>query len=125
MTLSARNFYLTALMLLACGTAIAATPPDAEMAAAATAMAAAERLQPRGDAADTLAQSRDRFTRAQQAMARRKYRDAASLADESRASADLALAQARLARARMDLDEKAARNADLRRQLLVLPGKTP
>lgn len=95
------------------------------MTAAATAIAAAERMQPRGDAADTLAQSRDRFALAQQAMSRKKYRDAASLADEARASADLALAQARLTRARMDLDEKATRNADLRRQLLVLPGKTP
>jgi hypothetical protein len=35
--------------------------------------------------------------------------------------ADLAAARARLARARGEVDAKAARNADLRRQLLVVP----
>jgi len=125
MTLSARNFYLTALICLATGSAFAATPPDAEMAAAAASIAAAERLQPRGAAADTLNQSRDRWTQAQQAMAGKKYRDAVRLANEARATADLALARARLASVRMELEEKSARNADLRRQLLVLPGKSP
>jgi hypothetical protein len=40
-------------------------------------------------------------------------------AELAQASADLAVAQARLGRARADVDAKAARNADLRRQLLV------
>ena len=121
MTLSARNFYLTAAILLLAGTATAALPPDAEMAAAGAAIASAERAQPRGAAADILVQARDRFAQAQEAMGRKKFRDAQRLAEEARATADLAQAKARLANARIEVDEKAARNADLRRQLLVLP----
>jgi len=54
-------------------------------------------------------------------MARKKYRDAAQLADEARAIADLALANAQLVNAQDGFDERSARNADLRRQLLVQP----
>jgi hypothetical protein len=125
MTLSARNFYLTAAILLFAGTAIAATPPDAEMAAASAAIASAERAQPRGPAASALNQARDRFAQAQEAIGRKKYRDALRLAEQARAGADLALAKARLANARNEVDEKSARNADLRRQLLVLPESQP
>ena len=125
MTLSARNFYLTAAFVLLAGSAVAATPPDAEMAAAGAAIASAERAQPRGPAADVLANARGRFAQAQDAMARKKYRDALRLAEEARAVADLALAKARLVNARIEVEEKAARNADLRRQLLVLPESQP
>lgn len=128
MTLSARNFYLTAAILLFSGTAIAATPPDAEMAAASAAIASAERAeraQPHGPAAGALIQARDRFAQAQEAIGRKKYRDALRLAEQARAGADLALAKARLANARNEVDEKSARNADLRRQLLVLPESQP
>ena len=115
---------MTAFVLLA-GSAVAATPPDAEMAAAGAAIASAERAQPRGPAADVLANARGRFAQAQDAMARKKYRDALRLAEEARAVADLALAKARLVNARIEVEEKAARNADLRRQLLVLPESQP
>jgi len=125
MTLSARNFYLTAAFLLAAGTAIAAAPPDAEMAAAAAAIAGAERAQPRGPAAEVLVHAQGLFAQAQVAMTGKKFRDAQRLADEARATADLAQAKARLANARIEVEEKAARNADLRRQLLVLPENGP
>jgi len=91
------------------------------MAAAGAAIASAERAQPRGPAADVLSLSRDKFAQAQDAMARKKYRDAAQLADEARAIADLALANAQLVNAQDGFDERSARNADLRRQLLVQP----
>lgn len=95
------------------------------MAAASAAIASAERASPRGPAADALAQARERFAQAQQAMGRKKYRDASRLADEARAMSDLALAKARLVNARMEVEEKTTRNADLRRQLLVLPAGRP
>jgi hypothetical protein len=125
MTLSARNFYLTAAFSLLAGAAFAAPPPDAEMAAAAAAIAGAERAHPSGPGADALVQARGRFAQAQEAMGHKKYKDALRLADEARATADLALARARLANARNEVDEKSARNADLRRQLLVLPEGQP
>lgn len=121
MTLSKINLLLVATFWLLAGVAIAAPPPDAEMAAAGAAIANAERAAPRGPAADVLAHAQDRFAQAQDAMARKKYRDALRLAEQARATADLALAKARLVNARIEVEEKAARNADLRRQLLVLP----
>lgn len=129
MTLSAAKCHrTTACLLLAAtlaiggaGTAFAADPPDAQMAAAGAAVAAAERAQARGDAGMALAEARSRLAQAQDAMARRKYRDAARLAEEAQASAELALAQARHSAARIEVEEKQARNAELRRQLLVLP----
>ena len=122
MTLSRRNFQLAALLLLASAAAAAAPPPDAELAAAGTAIANAERVQPRGPAADALAQAREYFSQAQDAMARKKYRDAVRLAEQARALGDLAQARGRLVNAQVEVDEKTTRNADLRRQLLVLPG---
>ena len=95
------------------------------MAAAGAAIASAERAHPRGPAADVLAQARDRFAQAQDAMGRKKYRDALRLAEEARAAGDLALAKAQLVNARTEVAEKSARNADLRRQLLVLPESQP
>jgi len=116
---------LALLLLLAAPMASAATPPDAEVAAANAALAAAARAQPRGPAAAMLADAQSRFAQAQDAMVRKKYKDAIRLADEARAGADRALAAARLANARDEVDTKSARNVDLRRQLLVTPGATP
>jgi hypothetical protein len=127
MTLSERKSALILGLLLslaAFGTATAATPPDAELNAAGMAIAAAVRAQPRGPAADALAEAQSRYGQAQDAMARRKYKDALRLADEARAGADRALAAARLDAARADVDAKTTRNVDLRRQLLVVP-ETP
>ncbi|MBC7657354.1 MAG: hypothetical protein H7147_09300 [Frankiaceae bacterium] len=106
---------------LACGIANAADPPDAQMAAASQAIASAGRLEPQGPAADLLAQARSRYGQAADAFARRKYKDALRLADEARAIADQASARGRLINARTEVEEKAARNADLRRQLQMQP----
>lgn len=124
MTLSERKnslFLGFCLLAAAVGPAFAATPPDAELTAAGTALAAAERAQPRGRAAEALADARGRYAQAQEAMTRRKYKDALRLADEARAGADRALAAAKLDAARAEVDAKTTRNVDLRRQLLVVP----
>lgn len=124
MTLSERKHALflgIALLGSASGPVWSATPPDAQVNAAGIALAAAERAQPRGLAADALAEAKSHYAQAQDAMARKKYRDALRLADEARAGADRALAAAQLDAARADVDSRTARNADLRRQLLVLP----
>jgi hypothetical protein len=133
MTLSKAKFHRRmGVLLLAAGlavapfaSAIAADPPEAQLAAAGAAVAAAEAAQARGDAAPALAEARERLAQARDASARRKYRDAARLAEEAQAAAELALATARLANARLEVDEKQARNADLRRELLVRPGGEP
>jgi len=91
------------------------------MAAARAAVATAQRADPRGPAGLAMQDAQAALAAAQAAYARRKYKDAARLAELAQASADLATARARLARARGDVDAKAARNADLRRQLLVVP----
>lgn len=96
---------------------MAADPPDAAMLAASQSISSATRLEPRGPAADLLAQARERYGLASDAVARRKYKDALRLADEARAIADQAAAKARLIAVRAEVEEKAARNADLRRQL--------
>jgi hypothetical protein len=58
-------------------------------------------------------------------MDKRKFKDAKNLADRTAAAADLATAMARLANMRKQVDDKAARNADLRRRLLVVPESQP
>lgn len=125
MTRSARKFAPFLACALFAGQLLAAAPPDAEMAAAAVAIANAQRAEPRGAAAEALVAAQDRFAQAQASIGRKKYKDALRLAEEAHASADLALARARLVLAQAELDEKAARNADLRRQLLVLPENRP
>jgi hypothetical protein len=125
MTPSRRKIYLLLSALVFAGAVAAAPPPDAEMAAAQSALAGAERSEPSGDAAQMLAEAHQDFSLAQAAMAKRKFKDAKNLADRTAAAADLASAMARLARLREEVDDKAARNADLRRRLLVVPESQP
>lgn len=108
------------MLLLAQG-AGAMAAPDAELAAAGAAVAAAERLKPSGEPAQYLERARTHLGQAQQMAAKRKYREALILAQAAQAEAALAQARARQMQAQQDVDEKTARNADLRRQLLVLP----
>lgn len=121
MTLSHRKIYLTLVLCALSVTVFAADPPSAEMAAADAAIAAAGRANARGDAGQTLDEARQLQAQAQAAVARRKYKEALVLTESAAATADLATARARLANARMEIDEKSARNAELRRQLLVVP----
>jgi hypothetical protein len=60
--------------------------------------------------------AQDRFQQAQTAMAERKYADAASLAEESRADAELAQAKARLGAARAQIQSKVQENTRLRQE---------
>ena len=60
--------------------------------------------------------AQDKFQQAQAAMAERKYADAANLAEESRADAELARAKARLGAARAQIQGKVQENSRLRRQ---------
>jgi hypothetical protein len=123
MTLSSLKIHLVLALLLAVSQVQAAPPPDAEMAEAARAIAAAERAQPRGQAGQYLDDARSQLAQARDLAARRKNRDALPLAQSAAATADLALEQARLDNARDEVDSKAARNADLRRRLLVNEGE--
>ena len=125
MTLSRRKIYLLLPSLAFAAAVWAAPAPDAEMAAAQSALAAAERSQPSGGAAQMLDEARQNFAQAQIAMAKRKFKDARNLADRTAAAADLATAMARVAGLRQEVDGKAARNADLRRRLLVVPESQP
>ena len=60
--------------------------------------------------------AQDKFQLAQAAMAERKYADAANLAEESRADAELAQAKARLGAARAQIQRKVQENTRLRQQ---------
>lgn len=119
MTFSSLKIHLALALLLAASSSLAAPPPEAEVAAAERAVAAAERASPHGEAARMLERARGQLSGAQAAMDKRKHRDALLMAESATASADQALAYARLDAARAEVDSKAARNADLRRRLLV------
>lgn len=58
--------------------------------------------------------AQDKFQQAQTAFSDRKYTDAANLAEESRADAELATAKARLGAARAQIQSKTQENASLR-----------
>ena len=121
MTLSERILGAVLAFSVCFGAARAAEPPDAQMTSASQAISAAARLEPQGPAADLLAQARQRYGLASEAFGRKKYKDAIRHADEARAIADQSAARARLTNARAEVEEKQARNADLRRQLQMQP----
>jgi len=60
--------------------------------------------------------AQDKFQQAQASMAERKFADAASLAEESGADAELASAKAKLGAARAQMQSKLQENARLRRE---------
>jgi len=119
MTLSTLKIHTAFLFLLVSATVLAVEPPIAELSAAKTAVDQAERLAPRGTAAQTLEAAKTSLTDAQAFNDKRKYREAGTAAIRAQVTAELAKAQAELAKSRMDVDVKSARNADLRRKLLI------
>lgn len=121
MTLSRGKIYLGLLAFALSAICVAVSLPDAQMANAQAAIASADRAHPQGAAAQALSEARQQYFLAQNAFERKKYRDAERFAEQAQASASLALARARLSSARQAVDEKSVRNAELRRQLLVLP----
>ncbi|WP_460456834.1 hypothetical protein [Arenimonas alkanexedens] len=93
-----------------------------ELLAAETAVAAALRAEPRGEAARLLEEARAGLQAARDAQSRRKRRDAAEMAQVAEATADLARARAEHDVAQAEVESKSARNADLRRRLLLNGG---
>lgn len=102
------------LVLAAC----ASTPePRAELEAADRAIMAAREVRAEQYAQEPLRRARIRLEAAREAMSQRKYAQAAELAAQAEADADLAAAQSRLLAWRQDVQDKTQRNAELRRSL--------
>ncbi len=106
------------VVAMALGVAGCATvpPPDSAMNLAQSQLQAARDAQAADYAPVDLGFAQDKFQQAQTAMAERHYADAATLAEESRADAELARAKARLAAAREQIQGKIAENTRLRQQ---------
>jgi hypothetical protein len=94
-------------------------PPTAQLAAAARGIEEAAGQQPRGPAATLLAEARAHLDRARQTAARGRHEEARIAALQAEAAAAAAAAEARRARLTEEVESRAARNADLRRRLLV------
>ncbi|OOG51125.1 DUF4398 domain-containing protein [Rhodanobacter sp. C01] len=101
------------LALAGCATV---PPPDDSMNMAQTQLQAARDAGAADYAPVDLGFAQDKFQQAQTAMAERKYVDAASLAEESRADAELARSKARLAATRAQIQSKIQENSRLRAQ---------
>ncbi|SHM44541.1 DUF4398 domain-containing protein [Rhodanobacter sp. OK091] len=91
-------------------------PPDDSMNRAQTQLQGARDAGAADYAPVDLGFAQDKFQQAQAAMAQRKYADAANLAEESRADAELARAKARLGAARAQIQSKVQENTRLRSQ---------
>ncbi|HET6555651.1 MAG TPA: DUF4398 domain-containing protein [Dyella sp.] len=103
-----------ALALSGCATT---PPPDGAMNQAQVQLQAARDAGAADYAPVDLGFAQNKFQQAQNAMASRKYDDAATLADEARADAELARAKARLAAARAQIQAKTNGNRQLRDQI--------
>lgn len=101
------------LALTGCATV---PPPDDSMNRAQTQLQVARDAGAADYAPVDLGFAQDKFQQAQAAMAARKYADAANLAEESRADAELARAKARLGAARAQIQSKVQDNTRLRAQ---------
>lgn len=111
-----------ALVLASAWPVQAATPPNAELAAAQQAVSRADSADGDQYAAQQLATARDGLAQAQAAMASRKYKDAQALALAAAADGDLAYAQSRAAQARTELAQRRGEIGDLRRRLQIDEG---
>jgi len=108
---------LTALILgLALAGCASAPPPNDSMNQAQNQLQMARDAGAADYAPVDLGFAQDKFQLAQTAMAERKYADAANLAEESRADAELAQAKARLGAARAQIQSKLRENTRLRQQ---------
>ena len=107
---------LTFLVLLVLGGCATVPPPDASMNLAQAQLQAARDAGAADYAPVDLGFAQDKFQQAQAAMGERKYADAANLAEESRADAELARAKARLGAARAQIQGKVQENSRLRSQ---------
>lgn len=108
---------LTLMALLALGGCASAPPPDGAMNIAQAQLQTARDAGAADYAPVDLGFAQNKFQQAQAAMASRKYDDAANLADEARADAELALAKARLGDARAKIQAKVNENTRLRERM--------
>ena len=104
----------TAALVLALAGCATVPPPDNSMNQAQAQLQAARDADAADYAPVDLGFAQDKFQQAQMAMAARKYANAADLAEESRADAELARAKARLAAARSQIQSKVQENTRLR-----------
>jgi hypothetical protein len=104
---------LPALLVLTVGCAGAPPIPSANLQAAQQSIANAERVEAGTHAAAELGEAREKLSAAQRAVEAKKMVDAAWLADEARADADLAVARTGVAKAHMV-------NADMKRNTETL-----
>jgi hypothetical protein len=111
-----------ALVLASAWPVLAATPPNAELAAAQQAVSRADSADGDQYAAQQLATARNGLAEAQAAMASRKYKDALALALAAGADGDLAYAHSRAAQTRTELAQRRAEIGDLRRRLQIEDG---
>ncbi len=105
---------LTLAAMLAFAGCASVPPPDGAMNMAQGQLQTARDAQAADYAPVDLGFAQDKFQQAQQAMAKRDYAKALTLAEESRADAELAAAKARLAADRAQIEDKMARNDALR-----------
>ncbi len=105
---------MAALVLLALAGCATMPPPNDAMNLAQARLQAARDADASAYAPVDLGFAQDKFQQAQAAMAERKYADAAHLAEESRADAELARAKAQLGAARAQIQAKLKENDRLR-----------
>jgi hypothetical protein len=110
---AATAFVVVALALSACASV---PPPNDSMNLAQNMLQAARDAGAADYAPVDLGFAQDKFQQAQTAMATRKFADAASLAEESSADAELARTKARLGAARAQMQSKLQENTRLRHE---------
>ncbi len=108
---------MTLCALLALGGCASVPPPDSAMNMAQIQLQAARDADAVDYAPVDLGFAQHKFLQAQAAMASRKYADAARLADEARADAELALVKAQLGETRAKIRAKLDENRRLRQQM--------
>ena len=101
-------------LALALGGCASVPPPNDSMNLAQNMLQAARDAGAADYAPVDLGFAQDKFQQAQAAMAERKFANAASLADESNADAELARTKARLGAARAQMQSKLQENTSLR-----------
>lgn len=122
MTVSRRYNRLALIFYVSALTACASTkPPLTEMDDAGRRVEAARAAGAPTYAPRELRAAEERLGLARAAMRNEDYGLAAPLADEAQAAADLALARARLGKAREKVDARTRENAQLRQDLSIDP----
>ena len=108
---------LTLALTLALSGCASTPPPDSAMNQAQVQLQAARDADAAVYDPIDLGNAQDKFQQAQNAVAKRDYDQAAVLADEARADAELARVKARLAAARNQIQTKTAANQQLKDQI--------